>query len=29
MSEVDPTDESIGRWVVSAHRYDDEAKHFR
>ena len=29
MSEVDPNDESIERWIVIAHLYDDETKHFR
>ena len=29
MSEVDPNDETIDRWVVIAHRYDDETNHFR
>ena len=29
MSEVDPDDETVGRWLVIAHRYDDETRHFR
>ena len=29
MTEVDPNDKSINKWVVLAHRYDPETRHFR
>jgi hypothetical protein len=29
MTEVDPLDETIGRWIVFVHQYDHKTKHFR